>query len=180
MQRCDSLHAPASEFFEGTVTDMLNAQLHEEANRLAKQNAANLLDQLNDLGFSWRDVARVAGVSVPALRKWRLGGSATSQNRYQVATIAALCEMLHHLYLISDVASWLEARIHPEAPVTGLDVMAKGRFDLLLSLARDDKADPEPVLDELEPRWREKYASPVEVFVAPDGMPGLRLSDPPD
>jgi hypothetical protein len=34
------------------------------------QSAVELLKHLGDLGFAWRDVARLAGVSVPAVKKW--------------------------------------------------------------------------------------------------------------
>ncbi len=55
--------------------------------------------------------------------------------------------------------------------------MAENRFDLVLRLAHDQGSDPEAVLDEFEPDWRDRYSSPVEVFTGPDGMPGLRLAD---
>ena len=58
-----------------------------------------------------------------------------------------------------------------------MDLLAEGRFDLALRLARDQGSDPEAVLSEFEPDWKERHASTVEVFTGPDGMPGLRLSD---
>ena len=56
-------------------------------------------------------------------------------------------------------------------------MMAGGRFDLVLRLVRDWGSDPQTVLDDFEPDWRDRYSSPVEVFTGPDGMPGLRLAD---
>ncbi len=158
-------------------SDGLDAELRVGASERAKQPLEALLSELSDLGFSWRDIARVAGISVPALRKWRLGGAATGENRYKVALLLSLCETARSRYHIADVAGWLETPLHPNAPVTGLDIVAEGRFDLVLRLARDQGSDPEAVLDEFELDWRERYATPVEAFTGPDGMPGLRLTD---
>ena len=158
-------------------SDELDAELRVGASERAKQPLEALLSELSDLGFSWRDIARVAGISVPALRKWRLGGAATGENRYKVALLLSLCETTRSRYHIADVAGWLETPLHPNAPVTGLDIVAEGRFDLVLRLARDQGSDPEAVLDEFELDWRERYATPVEAFTGPDGMPGLRLTD---
>lgn len=157
-------------------TDALDAELRTVANQRAKESLASLLDELNGLGFSWRDIARVGGVSVPALRKWRLGGAASGANRRRVAMVVALCDIARDRYLISDVAGWLETPMHPAAPVTGMDMVVQGRFDLVMRLARD-RGDPEQALNEFEPDWRERYSSPVEVFTAPDGLRGLRLAD---
>ena len=158
-------------------SDTLDAELRISAGEHAKRPLESLLADLSDLGFSWRDIARVVGISVPALRKWRLGGAATGENRHKVALMVSLCEIARSRYHIGDVAGWLETPLHSEAPVTGLDIMAKSRFDLILRLARDQGSDPEAVLDEFEPDWRDRYASAVEVFTGPDGVPGLRLAD---
>ena len=158
-------------------TDTLDAELRTMAQARSKEALENLLDRLSDLGFSWRDIARVVGVSVPALRKWRLGRTATGENRRRVATLVAFCDIADERFCISDVACWLEAPLDPQTPLTGLDLMASDRFDLALRLARDWGSDPQAVLDEFEPDWRDRYSSPVEVFTGPDGLPGLRLAD---
>ncbi len=158
-------------------TDTLDAELRTMAQARSKEALESLLDRLSDLGFSWRDIARVVGVSVPALRKWRLGGTATGENRRRVATLVAFCDIAGSRFGISDVACWLEAPLDPQTPLTGLDLMAGDRFDLALRLARDWGSDPQAVLDEFEPDWRDRYSSPVEVFTGTDGLPGLRLAD---
>ena len=158
-------------------SDGLDAELRVRASERAKQPLEAVLTELSDLGFSWRDIARVAAISVPALRKWRLGGAATGENRHKVALMLSLCDIARLRYHIPDVAGWLETPLHSDAPVTGLDLMAEGRFDLVLRLSRDQGSDPEAVLDEFEPDWRDRYASAVEVFTGPDGTPGLRLAD---
>ena len=172
----EHLHSLAEEQHSSTLESELRTRAHQRAG----DGLTDLLEWLGDLGFSWRDVARLAGVSVPALRKWRSGGSATGKHRHRIARVVAFCEIAKQRYLIPDVAGWLETPLHPEAPVTGLDLLADGRFDLMLRLARDRGADPETTLEEFEPGWREHYTSPVEVFTAADGMPGLRLADTPN
>lgn len=157
-------------------SDGLDEELRLLTARLARQDLPTLLDRLSTLGFSWRDIAKTAGVSVPALRKWRQGESATGDNRRRVARIVALCEIAAKRYLIADVAGWLETPMHPDAPLTGLDLLASERFDLVLELAHDQSGDPERVLDEFEHDWRARYRSDVEVFTGPDGLPGLRLT----
>ena len=145
-------------------------------NELAKKPMTSLLNRLSDLGFSWQDIARLSGVSVPALRKWRHGNPATGVNRHRVAMFLAFCKIADEYYFIEDVAGWLETPLHPSAPITGLDLIAEGRFDLALELASTRMQDPELVLDQFEPGWKEKYESQVELFIAPDGLPGLRLT----
>ena len=157
-------------------SDSLDEELRSLAVRHAREHLPALLDWLSTLGLSWRDIAKIAGVSVPAVRKWRRGESATGDNRQRVARIVALCEIAAERYIIADVAGWLETPLHPDAPLTGLDLMASERFDLVLALAREQPGDPERVLDEFEPDWRARYRSDVEVFTAPDGLPGLRLT----
>lgn len=151
--------------------------LYTTANQLAKEPLINLLEQLSGLGFSWQGIARLSGVSVPALRKWRTGNPAKGDNRYRVNLVVAFCQIAEDKYLIDDVASWLETPIHRKAPITGIDLIAEERFDLALDLACNIMQDPERVLDQFEPDWREKYRSRIEVFSAPDGLPGLRFAE---
>lgn len=157
-------------------SDGLEQELRSTALRVAQDRLPALLDRLSTQGFSWRDIARVCGVSVPAVRKWRQGESATGENRQRVARAVALCEIAEERYHIADVAGWLETPVHPEAPLNGLDLMASERLDLVLQLARDQPGDPERILDDFESDWRVRYHSDVEVFTATDGLPGIRLS----
>jgi hypothetical protein len=36
-----------------------------------KASTSEMLRELAELGFAWRDIARLVGVSVPAVQKWR-------------------------------------------------------------------------------------------------------------
>lgn len=151
------------------------AELQVMGNQRAKEELAGLLQELNGLGFSWWSIAHIAHASVPILRKWRMGFPATSEHHRRIAQTLAFCQIASDKYRIEDVAGWLETPLHPEAPTTGLDFLAGGRFDLMLRLASDCGENPTQVLDEFEPGWREYYGSAVKVFTAPDGLPGICL-----
>ena len=56
-----------------------------------------------------------------------------------------------------------------------MDMIGRDRWDLVLRLASSHGEDPEAMLDEFEPGWRNRYESSVEVFTGPDGLPGVRL-----
>ena len=155
----------------------LDSHLCSLANQRVGEEMSALLEELSDVGFSWRDIARASQVSVSALRKWRLGAPATGENRKRVATMAAFCDIAREEYLIREVASWLETRIHLDVPITPMDLIANDRWDLVLRLASNHGQESELVLDEFQPEWRHRYDSPVEVFTGPDSLPGVRLVD---
>jgi len=169
----NDVHHSADELHAESLDQLLRTTTAQHA----REPLAEMLEGLSDSGFSWREIARLAGVSVPAVRKWRQGESASGENRHRIARVTAFCEIVGEQYLIDDVASWLETPFHTEAPVTGLDLLTNDRFDLAMRLAGDDGVDPESILEQFEPDWRERYATSVEVFVAPDGQPGLRLRE---
>lgn len=135
-----------------------------------------LVEELGDLGFSWRDVARVAGIAPPVLRRWRRGEPATGGNGERLAMLVALCEVAGRDPRINNAAGRLEAPLSPAAPATGIDLVASDRFDLALRLLTGDGDAAEITLDKFDPGWRERYATAVEVFVAPDGRPGEPLN----
>jgi transcriptional regulator with XRE-family HTH domain len=139
---------------------------------------SDLLDRLSDEhGLMWLTVARVTGVSVPALRKWRHGGNPTPENKLALARLLAACDGLAELG-VSDVAAWLSTPIR-------LD-QSRLRFELLtlpeggeplLALAQD-KISADQALDALVPRWREQHVKPTtEVTVGPDGMGTVHLAE---
>jgi transcriptional regulator with XRE-family HTH domain len=148
-------------------------QLEVKARQLVKLGAIRLLSELADEGFAWRDIARLVGVSVPALRRWRQGESPTVGHLLAIARMAALARILHANHWVADVASWMEVPLTPGAPLTGLDLAADKRYEDLVDLAAE-YATAEDVLDEWQPGWRERYRSDFEVFEAPDGELGIR------
>jgi hypothetical protein len=149
-----------------------NAIMHEwqkKSSDLVRQDIPSLLNRLADLGFAWRDVARLIGVSVPAVQKWRRGGPSTGASRLSAAAILATCDLIQEHYLVQDVASWFEAPVVFSYPVTALDLYAAKRVQLVFRLA-SGKADPEQVMSAFDPEWRDKYRSEFEVFEAEDGL----------
>ena len=153
--------------------EALAEQLDVKARMTAKRSVADMLGELADAGFSWRDIARLAGVSVPAVRRWRLGEAATGANRLAVARIVAFVEMLRDDHLVSDVASWMEVPLVPGAPVTAIDLAAAGLLQEVVEIAAGHSTG-EDVLNRTQPGWRERYRSDYEVFEAPDGELGTR------
>lgn len=143
-------------------------QLDTRARRNAKRDAGEMLSELADAGFSWRDIAALVGVSVPAVRRWRLGESPTAQNRLAIGRLVALIETLRDEHMVSGVASWMEMPIAVGAPVTAIDLVVAGREVDVVDLAAEHTTG-EDVLDHWQPDWRERYRSDYEVFEASDG-----------
>ncbi len=176
VQDATQLHTETNQLHADTVDELLRAHTAE----LAARPVVDLINMLGDAGFSWRDVARLVGVSVPALRKWRLGEPATGENRLKIARLVALCELLEDKAMIADPASWLEVPVIGDVPICGLDLLAARRDDLVFRLALQHGVDPESILDEFEPDWRSTYRGDFEVFEANDGLLGLRPRESDD
>ena len=136
---------------------------------LVRQDMRTLLGCLADKGFAWRDIARLIGVSVPAVQKWRQGGPASGQSRLQAAAVLAACDLITEHYLVHDVASWFEVPVVLGYPITALDLYAAKQIQLVFSLATGN-ADPEQVLSAFDPDWRENFRSDFEVYQADDGL----------
>ena len=151
--------------------------LETRTNQLARRSPAALAETLGAAyGFAWRDVARLASVSVPALRKWRLGEPAVPANLRRLAKVVAICDILHERCPdIADVASWLELPLSEQAPITGIDLLVAERYDLVSRHAGDQTSVGTAILDAYDPDWRTVYASDVKIYTGQDGFPSLRL-----
>lgn len=139
-----------------------------------KASVASMLSDLADLGFAWRDIARLVKVSVPAVQKWRRGEKASGESRGRVASLLAACDLITSHYLVDEVASWFEMPLSPSAPVTPITLYAADRADLVFEFA-SGHADPEALLSEFDPDWCERYRSDFEVFEAGDGNRSIRM-----
>jgi hypothetical protein len=146
-------------------------QLDARIARLVTRDPVQLLDEVADLGFAWRDVARMIGVSVPALRRWRLGERSTGENRRAIAELLAFIQIIASE--VFEPASWMEVPISGSAPTTAIDLYAAGQLNIVFDLATGNTA-PEAALDLTDPGWRERYRSDWEVATADDGQPYLR------
>ena len=154
------------------ATEGFDLLLRQKSARAAGREIPALLADLSDAGFSWRDIARMVGVSVPALRKWRNGEAISGQNRRRLAHLVAVLEVLRDRFMhLQDPAGWLEAPVDAMSGVTGLDLLAGGREDLVFRYAGGD--DPKELVEEFEPSWLAS-TDDVEIFVAGDGLPAIR------
>lgn len=140
----------------------------------AKAGVASMLGDLADLGFAWRDIARLVGVSVPAVQKWRKGEKASGDSRKKLASLLAACDLITSHYMVEEIASWFEMPLSSLAPVTPIDLYADDRADLVFEFA-SGHADPEVLLTQFDPDWRERYRSDFEVFEAGDGNRSIRM-----
>jgi transcriptional regulator with XRE-family HTH domain len=161
----------------GTVHQ--NAYL-EEWRVLTQERATlggvSLLEDLADLGFSWRDVARLLGVSVPAIQKWRKGGKLSPDNRRKLASFLAACDFISNHFYVEDIGQWFEMPITDSAPVTPIDLWADGNPVLVFEYA-SRHLTPDETLDKFDPSWRERYRTNIEVFRDDDGILGLRIRE---
>lgn len=150
----------------------LEVAWRERTANCARSSVRELLNELADKGFAWRDVARMVGVSIPAVRKWRQGEAATGDNRLKLAAIVAACEHIEEAYIVSEVASWFETPIHLDAPLTPIDLWVGRRSDLVLEYA-SGHTEPNSILDRFDPEWRDAYRSDFVSFVGADGNVSL-------
>ncbi|MCC3765208.1 hypothetical protein K3N28_19300 [Glycomyces sp. TRM65418] len=161
--------------------DRIHQELHLEewvnrTNRRGRQGTAELLAEIADLGFAWRDIAKLIGVSVPAIQKWRRGERITGANRRNVAGLLAACDLISERYHVQEVASWFEVPISPDAPVTPMELWADGCHKLVFDFASSHSTATQ-TLDSWNPEWRERYRSNFEVFMASDGQLSIRETD---
>jgi hypothetical protein len=163
------------------VTDELHHRSHyvewnARTNQRGRASTQEMLNELAGLGFAWRDVARLVGVSVPAIQKWRRGEGTTGENRRKVASLLAACDLVSDHYGIQEVASWFEMPLHLGAPVTPVDLWADDRPDLVFDFA-SGHTDSDLILSAWDPQWRDRYRSDFEVFRGGDGQLSIRPKD---
>lgn len=146
----------------------------ELAAKLSKNATLDNLMHLSDLGFAWRDIARMLNVSVPAVQKWRRKEPIAGSNRGKIAELLATCKMTEDVYMVNDPASWFEMPLKQEVALTPIDLYAAGRQDLVLEAA-GGHMDKEALLTEFDAEWKQKYvATNFEAFIASDGVWSVR------
>lgn len=144
----------------------------------ARKGVPDLLEELAFVrGMSWSDIARLVGVSISAVRKWRTGGQATPENRKELARLAGFLDLLGE-FGIEDPASWMEITMDLPAGyyIRPVELYLSGHRAELLEIARGHR-DAARVLDGIDPAWRDSERSTLEVYTAPDGLPALRFRD---
>lgn len=160
------------------TTDELHQRSHysewnTRTNVWGRSGMRGMLDELADLGFAWRDLARLVGVSVPAIQKWRRGEGTTGEHRQEVASLLAACDLVAVHYGIQEVASWFEMPLQIGVPVSPIDLWAARRPDLVFDFA-SGHADSEQILTAWDPDWPQRYRSDFEVFRAGDEQLSIR------
>lgn len=175
----DGIAAPAARDMPTDDVDDLHKRTHEDEWRTAaaergKASVTSMLTELADLGFAWRDIARMVGVSVPAVQKWRKGEKASGDSRIRIASLLAACDLITSHYMVDEIASWFEMPLSSPAPVTPIVLYSANRADLVFEYA-SGYVDPEALLSEFDPDWRERYRSDFEVFEAGDGNRSIRM-----
>lgn len=143
--------------------------------RLKKDALSDLLEVARQ-GFAWRDIARVLGVSVPAIQKWRRGESISPDRKRRIHEFAAACDYLASTFEVDDVASWFAIPLSSDAPTTPIDLWAAGQVDLVFDASREG-VSPESVLNRFEPDWQSRHRSNWESFRSHDGKLSLRLRE---
>jgi hypothetical protein len=163
-----------NEDFNVLHRDIQDAEWRVAASDRCKESVATMLGELADRGFAWRDIARLVNVSVPAVQKWRKGERASGDSRWRVASLLAACDLISDHYMVDEIASWFETPLALSAPVTPITLYAADRADLVFELASGN-SDPEMLLLQFDPDWRERYLSDFEVFEAGDGNRSIRM-----
>ena len=153
--------------------DSLRLQFESRADAAARRSPVRLLDELADRGFPWTSIARVVGVSIPAVRKWRRGNPISGDNRRNLALLVAFVGVLEEDYLVRDGASWLDMPL-AESSFTGIDVLAAGQAHALMQYAAGHISSSD-LLDSALPTWRDTLDDRFEVYEAQDGERAIRM-----
>ena len=153
---------------ETTHSDALAHEMSVRTQQHAKTSPQAMLSTLGDLGFSWRGLARLLGVSVPAIQKWRRGEGVTGENRRKIAALLAGLDVIASQLTVEEIESWFETPISDLAPVTPIDMWADGEYLLVLRYASGELTG-DATLDGYEPAWRERWRSDFVAFRGDDG-----------
>jgi hypothetical protein len=138
----------------------------------ATSSVAKLLQDLSETwGVGWSDIAKMLGVSVPALRKWRKNeNGATPENHQRLAGLVTFYEVLAEH--VGSPVSWVLMPLADGFNVSARDVYSESNAAKIIDHAAGNVGAVE-LLDELDPSWRSTYRSEYDVFIAGDGQPSL-------
>lgn len=139
-----------------------------------RNGKAASVEELVDMGFALRDVARMLNTNVFDVQSWRRGDKAWFSDAMKVAHLLAVTDMLSR-HGVGNPVAWLETPVLEGFAVRPMDLYPEDT-PLLLELA-SGQASPEKVLDIRDPGWRRRGPSKFEVFEAPDGDLAIRLRD---
>ena len=128
-----------------------------------------LLEELStDCGLGWSEIARLCGVSVSAVRKWRAGKTISSEHRRSLARLASFLDLLEDVGPVDEPAGWLNMRLSDQTTVTAADLYIAGHPQDLLEHAQGI-LEVEQLLDRCAPDWRTASRSEWKIVTLPDG-----------
>lgn len=149
--------------------------LDQRAAIKGRHGISSLLSELAvDRGMAWADIARLVGVSISAVRKWRGTGSSSPEHREALARLTAFLDLLEE-YAIEDPAQWMEMRLPLPSGylISPMDLYQKGEISALLEYA-SQRLTAEEMLDKTYSDWRETR-SRFESYDASDGAKAIRV-----
>jgi hypothetical protein len=168
----------ASSKHDDAVDDHKSKYLDEWQRRAKQQSEkppAAMLESLWASGPSWRDIARLLKVSVPAIQKWRAGEKMSTKNFAHLRDFMAAYDTIAANKPEIDVAGWLDVPILSDVPVTPQSLWTDGNPSLFFEYALGEM-EPERALDHFDPDWRNRYREDgFETFVGDDGNLGIRV-----
>ena len=165
-----------SEGVEGGRRKVRSLDLDERTSTKSRLSTELLLQELStDRGLGWSEIARLSGVSVSAVRKWRAGESISSDRRRSLARLASFLDLLEE-GPVSEPAGWLNMRLSDQTTVTAADLYIAGHPQDLLEHAQGH-LEVEQLLDRCAPDWRSASRSEWKIVELPDGERALTRRD---
>ena len=158
-----------SQDVEGGRRTVRSLDLDERTSAKSRLGAESLLEELStDRGLGWSEIARLCGVSVSAVRKWRAGESISSEHRRSLARIASFLDLLEEVGPVNEPAGWLNMRLSDQTTMTAADLYIAGHPQDLLEHAQGI-LEVEQLLDRCAPDWRTASRSEWKIVALPDG-----------
>jgi len=141
-----------------------------------QQLGVDFLDELAQLGFARRHVARLIGVGVPTLAQWRgvrhePREPMSPDDLDKLAALLDVCTLIRNTSFVPDVAAFFETPVLADAPIRPMDLYVAGRVDLVLDWASRTVQDPAALLSAFAPDWRERCHSEHKVVRATERQP---------
>ncbi|WP_420445873.1 helix-turn-helix domain-containing protein [Candidatus Poriferisodalis sp.] len=138
-------------------------------NKKAQGGSESLLEELAvDRGLGWTDVARLCGVSISAVRKWRSGGALAPERLRSLSKLAAFLEILSEVGPIDDPVGWLMMPLVEQHTITAAGIYRAGHDEDILEHAQGNLT-VEELLDRWNSTWRTDTRSDWMVVERPDG-----------
>ena len=158
-----------SQDVEGGRRTVRSLDLDERTSAKSRLGAESLLEELStDRGLGWSEIARLCGVSVSAVRKWRAGESISSEHRRSLARIASFLDLLEEVGPVNEPAGWLNMRLSDQTTMTAADLYIAGHPQDLLEHAQGI-LEVEQLLDRCAPDWRTASRSEWKIVELSDG-----------